>query len=113
MTYRIWDCGLREGHCTTQARQEAHESLARAREEAEASVQAAELAALKAQDEAQVAHAAAQSSAASAEEWKRRCYRHPHVFVWLASVCPSFLRIAGCKDALRSGARLSSDLTGL
>ena len=37
-------------------------------------MQAAELAALKAQDQAQVAHAAAQSSAASAEEWKRRCY---------------------------------------
>ncbi len=57
----------------TQARQEAQESLAKAREEADAAVQAAELQALKAQDEAQSAQAAAQSAASNAEHWKSRC----------------------------------------
>jgi len=59
--------------CAIQARQEAHESLAKAREEAEAAVQAAELQTLKAQEEAQNAHAAAQSAASSVEQWKPRC----------------------------------------
>ena len=59
--------------CATQARQEAQDSLARTRAEADAAVQAAELQALKAQEEAQNAQAAAQSAASTVEHWKSRC----------------------------------------
>ena len=56
-----------------QARQNAEVSLARAREENDTALHAAELQLLKAQDEAQQAHASAQSAASSVEQWKSRC----------------------------------------
>ena len=51
-------------------------SLARAREENDAALHAAELQLLKVQDEAQQAHASAQSAASSVEQWKSRCGRN-------------------------------------
>ena len=58
-----------------QAKQDAQVSLARAREENDAALHAAELQLLKAQDEAQQAHASAQSAASSVKQWKSRCGR--------------------------------------
>ena len=55
-----------------QARQDGQVSLARARDELDTALHAAELQLLKAQDEAQQAHATAQSIASSVEQWKSR-----------------------------------------
>ncbi len=70
----LWACSeAKPVLLATQVRQEAQESLAKARKEADAAVQAVEIQALKAQEEAQNAQAAAQSAASSAEHWKSRC----------------------------------------
>ncbi len=55
-----------------QVREEAREAVAGAREEGNASAQAAEEAATRAQEEADRANSAASASASSAEQWKQR-----------------------------------------